>query len=67
MEDIEGYIELNRHDGKKAITFCVCEDSMVNAHIHEGDLVFVKQTNKGNLEVLRLYLWVRSNIKACFI
>lgn len=21
MEDIEGYIELNRHDGKKAITF----------------------------------------------
>ena len=47
MEDIEGYIELNRHDGKKGDYFLrVRGDSMINAHIYEGDLVFVKQTNK---------------------
>lgn len=28
MEDIEGYIELNRHDGKKAITFYVCVETL---------------------------------------
>lgn len=47
MEDIEGYIELNRHDGKKGDYFLrVRGDSMINAHIYEGDLVFVKQTNE---------------------
>lgn len=47
IEDVEGYMELNKADAQKGDYFLrIRGDSMINAHLYDGDLVFVKQTNE---------------------
>lgn len=44
-ENIEGYVQVSEDDYRKGDYFLrVTGDSMEDAHIHEGDLLFVRQT-----------------------
>lgn len=46
QEDIEGYVEVGQKDAQRGDYFLrVTGDSMIDAHIYEDDLVYVKQCN----------------------
>lgn len=48
-ENIEGYIELGQADARKGDYFLrICGDSMINSHIYDGDLVYVKKSESIN-------------------
>lgn len=55
-ENIEGYIELGQADARRGDYFLrICGDSMIDSHIYDGDLVYVKKSeviNSGQIGIV---------------